>query len=479
MNGCQLRCHRINGADVMAGDRASRGVPAVRRSHVSSRRKTIVAREAPQNRSQFWIWVAVFWMSFGGLLATFFLFVEAPPPRHLVLAAGSKDGAYYRFAERYAELLKQEGITLDYRATRGSVENLKLLLDEDTDVMVAFVQTGIADPANSESLESLCSLYREPLWVFYQGLETVDHLTQLKGKRIAVGSEGSGTRSIALQLLAANGIDATQAEFVDIGGTAAADALESKELDAAFFVAGIEATYIKRLLRSTDIRLAELAQAGAYERQFRFLSTVTIHAGLLDLAHNIPYKNMVLIAPSATLVAHKSLHPALISLLLKVATKVHRSGDLLANPGEFPSPSLIDLPLNDDAEHFFRLGPPVLQRILPFWLASLLDRLKIMIIPLIMLLMPLVRIAPPLVRWQTRRKIYMWYAQLRQIDQKAIRGMSAAEAKESAESLQSLEHQIAHVGVPLSYMEEYYNLRLHLNLVRARVDAVVRADEST
>ncbi len=432
-----------------------------------------MARDVSTNRSHLWVWLAILGASGLGLLGTYFLFVEAPPPRRVVIATGSPDGAYYRFAQRYAELLKKEGVVLDVRTTHGSVENVKLLLDEHSDVSVAFVQTGIVDPANSQSLQSLGSLYREPLWIFYRHSETVDRLTQLKGQRIAIGTEGSGTRAIALQLLEANGIGADQTEILNTSGIAAAEALIKHEIDAAFFVAGIDAVYIQQLLREPGIRLAELNQAAAYERQFRFLSTVTIHAGLLDIKHNIPAKNTVLIAPAATLVAHGSLHPALISLLLKVATTVHRSGDLLATNGEFPSPSFTDVPLSDEADRFFRVGPPVLQRILPFWLASMVDRMKIMVIPLIMLLMPLLRIAPPLVRWQTRRKIYLWYAQLRKVDQMALHGMSTLEAQQSLNQLQILERQIAHVGVPLSYMEEYYNLRLHLNLVSNQVTSIL------
>jgi len=412
-----------------------------------------------------------------GLAGTYVLFVEAPPPRKVVIATGGTDGAYYKFAMRYKDLLEKEGIDLEVRSTHGSVENLKLLVDENSDVSVAFVQTGIVDPEKAGSLQALGSLYREPLWIFYRGTETIDRLTQFKGHKIAIGAEGSGTRGIALQLLEANGINEEQAEYISVGGSTAATALMKKEIDAAFFVAGVDAAYIKPLLKSPSIRLVELDQAEAYERQFRFLSTVKIHSGLLDIKQNIPSKDTLLIAPAATLVAHSSLHPALVSLLLKVATKVHHNGDLLAAAGEFPSPSLTDLPLSDEAERFFKAGPPVLQRILPFWLASMIDRLKIMAIPLIMLMMPLIRIAPPLVRWQTRRKIYTWYAQLRRIDQKAIHGMNLLEARQSQDELRGLEKQIAHVGVPLSYMEEYYNLRLHLNLVCTKVDSIVSQGE--
>ena len=436
-----------------------------------------VTRNSAKNRSTLSIWFAVLSLCTAGLVATYVLFVEAPPPRRIVIATGGRDGAYYRFRQLYADLLESEGITLDVRSTQGSVENLELLMDEESDVRVAFVQTGIADPASCESLEALGSLYREPLWIFYRGSEVVDRLTQLKERRIAIGPKGSGTRGIALQLLKANGLDETDDEFVDLAGNVAAEALERGEIDAAFFVAGVDAKYVRRLLRNPDIHLAELTHAEAYERQFRFLSAVTIDEGLLDLKQNIPSTEIVMIAPAATLVAHRSLHPALVSLLLKVATKVHHQGDLLSNVGDFPTAKLTDLPLNSEAERFFRSGPPVLQRFMPFWLASLMDRLKIMIIPLIMLMMPLLRVAPPLVRWQTRRKIYMWYDELRRIDQLSIEGMSVTEANQSLEHLHQLEQQIARIGVPLSYMEEYYNLRLHLNLVRTRVRSLSHPDQ--
>lgn len=435
-----------------------------------------MTRNVARNRSPFSIWLAVISLCTAGLVGTYVLFVEAPPPRRIVIATGGKDGAYYRFAQLYANLLKSEGITLEVRSTQGSVENLKLLMDDDSDVRVAFVQTGIANSEECDSLEALASLYREPLWIFYRGSKGIDRLTQLKQQRIAIGPEGSGTRGIALQLLKANGLGEKDDEFSALAGNLAAEALERGEIDVAFFVAGVDAKYVRKLLRDPEIHLAELTHAEAYERQFRFLSAVKIDEGLLDLQQNIPSHQIVLIAPAATLVAHRSLHPALVSLLLKVATKVHQQGDLLSNVGEFPSPKLTDLPLNPEAERYFRSGPPVLQRFMPFWLASMLDRLKIMIIPLIMLLMPLMRVAPPLVRWQTRRKIYLWYDELRRIDLRSIDGMTIEEADSSLEHLHRLEQQIARIGVPLSYMEEYYNLRLHLNLVRSRVLSILRGE---
>lgn len=438
-----------------------------------------MSQQSVKSASSFWMWLAIMAVCLTGMIVPFILLVEAPPPRHLVIATGGAEGAYHRFGQKYAELLKAEGITLEVRTTKGSVENLKLLQDEHSDVSLALVQSGIADPQKCESLHALGSLYWEPLWIFQRGLGAIDRLTQLRGKRVAVGPAGSGTRGIALQLLKANGIDTTHAQLIDATGNEAAEALRKGLIDAAFFVAGVDTVYIRQLLADPEIGLIELSQASAYARRFRFLSTLSIPAGgLLELQDNIPAKETVLLAPCATLVSRKSLHPALIALILNAATKVHGGGDLLTSPGEFPSALHTDLPLSEHATQFFRSGPPVLQRLLPFWLASLVDRMKIMIIPLIMLLMPLLRAAPPLVRWRTRRKIYLWYARLRQIDRKAIQGMSVAEAQQSLEGLNTLEQQLALVGIPLSYMEEYYNLRLHLNLVRTRVATILGQNTS-
>jgi uncharacterized protein len=437
-----------------------------------------VKRDFEKHRSQWTIWLGILLTCMVGMFTTYYLFVEAPPPRRLVIATGSKEGAYYRFAEEYAKRLKDEKFTLEIRSTEGAVENVKLLLDESSDVNIAFVQTGVADPDQCDSLSALASLYREPLWIFYRGPEVIDRLTQLEGRRVSIGAVGSGTRGVVEQLLKSNGFDEESKGFKGLGGNEAADALVNNEIDVAFFVAGIDAKYIQRLIKMPEIHLAELIHAKAYVRQYRFLSTITINRGLLNLKEDIPAKDIELIAPAATLVARKSLHPALVPLLLKTTDAVHHNGGLLSNVGEFPSPLMTDIPLNDDASRFFRSGPPVLQRFLPFWLASLVDRLKIMMIPLIMLMMPLLRAAPPFVRWQTRRKIYKWYAELRKIDQHTINGMSQEEATRTSEHLHRLEQRIARVGVPLSYMEEYYNMRVHLNLVRTRVNSILKPSET-
>ena len=417
------------------------------------------------------MWIIGF--SLAALGATYLMFVEPPPPRKFVIASGARNGAYFHHAEQYAAELQKDHITVEVRETAGSVENLRLLGQDGSGVMAAIVQSGVGAPQDIEHFYALGSLYREPLWVFYRGQEKLERLSQLVGKRIGVGPPGSGTYAIAMRLLAENGVvapaqsqGASKTILVQETVAASAKTLQKGDLDAAFFVAAFDADYIQGMLADKGLKLLSFDQHEAYHRRFRFLAPVTVPAGLANLGQNIPDHDVALLAPTAMLVVRKDFHPALVPLLLATATQIHRRGDELSDPGEFPSESYCDFPLSDDAKRFFTSGQPVLQRLLPFWLASLVDRAKVMLIPLVMLMMPLVRAAPPLLRWRTRRKIYLWYSDLRDIDQRLVSGLSSAELDQELARLNEIEHQVAYVDVPLSYMEEFYHLRTHLDMLQ-------------
>jgi TRAP transporter TAXI family solute receptor len=412
------------------------------------------------------------------------MFVEPPPPHKIVIASGSPNGAYFRFAQKYADELKKDHLTLEVRETAGSVENLELLGQKDSGVSVAIVQGGVASPEQIQEFHALGSMYHEPLWVFYRGDNRLVRLSELAGKRIGIGPQGSGTQAIARQLLAVNGLIESQsaqqngrAVLVEESVADSAKALQKGELDAAFFVAAFEADYIQALLHDPGVKLLSFDQHEAYHRRFRFLDPVTVPAGLANLGTNVPSQDISLLAPTAMLVVRKDFHPALVPLLLMTASRIHGRGDELSDPGEFPSPSFCDFPVSDDAKRFYTSGQPVLQRLLPFWVASLVDRAKVMLIPVIMLMMPLIRAAPPLMRWRTRRKIYRWYSDLREIDQRLLAGLSGPEVDQELARLNEIEHQVAHVDVPLSYMEEFYHLRLHLDMLQQRLNESRAASE--
>jgi TRAP transporter TAXI family solute receptor len=431
-----------------------------------------------------WVWITGVCLT--ALIATYLLFVEPPPPRKIVIAAGARDGAYFHYAQKYAEALRAEGLAVEVRTTAGSVENLRLLGQSDSGVALAIVQGGVASPEQVERFYALGSLYREPLWVFYRGDEPLERASQLAGQRIGTGPPGSGTYSIATKVLDVNGVveprspgEGPRTVLVQQDAAATATALRRGDLDAAFFVAAFEAEYIQGLLRDKNVALLSFGQQEAYRRRFRFLAPVTLPAGMVDLGRNLPRRDVALLAPTAMLVVRKEFHPALVPLVLATAARIHGKGDEVSNPGEFPSAAYCDFAVSEDAKRFYKSGQPVLQRLLPFWVASLADRTKVMLIPLIMLLMPLLRTAPPLMRWRTRRKIYLWYSGLREIDSRMVAGLSAPELAEALARLDDIERQVAQVDVPLSYMEELYHLRMHLVLLRNLLEARSHGERAT
>jgi TRAP transporter TAXI family solute receptor len=392
-----------------------------------------------------------------------FQFIKPAPPDRVVMATGGVDGAYHAFATRYAEFLAREGITLELRPTAGTVENLALL--RSGEVSLAMVQGGVDDGDPAPQLLSLGSLYYEPLWLFYRKDVPFQQLRDLAGRRLAVGPEGSGTRALVRRLLRDNGID--ESAWVAVGGQEALDALLSGDIDAAFFVISAESDLVDRLLRHPDIALADFSRADAYTRRYRFLNSLELPEGAVDLAANIPHKTVRLLAPTANLVADSELHPAVIDLLLQAASEVHRSGGWFEGQDEFPMPGLLAFPLSKDAERYYEHGPPFLQRYLPFWAASLVDRLKVMLLPLLVLLFPLLKVMPPIYTWRMRARVYRWYDELEQAEQRLAQG--ERDVAWVHKELARIEAEVQQIKVPLSFTDQLYHLRQHIDLVRREI----------
>lgn len=418
-----------------------------------------------------------FWVTFLGAAAliagAFWVashFITPAPPRRITMTVGPEGGAYESLAKDMQAALAQSGITLVLRTTEGAKEDLRLLNDPASGVMLAVVQGGVATEADGENLMSLAALYREPVWVFYrQGLK-VDRLSALKGRALSIGPRGSGVRVLSEQLLKANGIDEGNTRLADWSSTDAAQKLVDKKLDAIMVVGAPESNLVNRLIREPGLRLLDFAQAEAYSRQFPFLARIVLPMGSFDLARNMPDHDVTLVAPTANLVVRDDIHPALVNLLMDVATDLSSDASMLHHEGEFPSPKGVDIPLSVDAERYMKNGPSFMNRYLPFWLAVWADRLLVMLIPLVAVLLPVMRLAPAVYAWRIKSRIYRWYGRLKQLEYELDLEGSQLDKGQAMDRLDEIEHGVSHIRTPLAFSENLYNLRAHIELVRGKLN---------
>ncbi|MDH5537335.1 MAG: C4-dicarboxylate ABC transporter substrate-binding protein, partial [Betaproteobacteria bacterium] len=331
------------------------------------------------------------------------------------------------------------------------------------------IQGGVGNAVEQPELVTLAALYYEPLWIFYRGKDELALASQLAGKRLAIGPDGSGTRALALTLLNAADPAGSPEHLLPLGGTAAADALTAGRVDAALFVAGPDAPVVQRLLREPSVRLMSLAQAEALARRFPYLATVTLPRGVIDLAADVPAREVTLVATTAYLVARESFHPALVSVLLQAAQRVHRPGGIFHRIGEFPAARDGDFPLSEDAQRFFRSGPPFLQRYMPFWVANLIERLLILLVPLVAVMIPVMRIFPGVYNWRVRLRVFRWYGELRAVELEAAKAPPPERVKALLAALDEIQDGVNHTQVPITYSDYAYNLKLHIDLVRSRL----------
>ncbi len=410
--------------------------------------------------------------------------IDPAPPRQVTISTGQENSAYEEFARKYAAVLAKQGIQLNLKSSQGSYENLQRLNNPQSGIDIAFVQSGSTDQAEAahKGLMSLGSLFTEPVWLFIRDKKNVSQLNQLKRMRINVGPEGSGVPQLFRKLLSVNGIEPEDLTLGTLENIPATIQLLEGRIDGMVFSSAPDAPLIQMLLQTPGIKLFDFAQAEAYTRRFPFLTHVVLPRGIVDLGRDLPPKDYHLIAPTATLVAREDLHPALIDLFVQAASEVHGGAGWFRKQGEFPTASYTEIPVAPDAEKFYKDGPPFLQRYMPFWLANVFERMWVVIVALGALLIPLSRIVPPLYVWKVRSRVYRWYGQLRTVEQ-AIEEVPSDKRSEvySAQltRLNEIEDRVNQISIPLSFAEELYGLRSHINFVRKRIMWLTKTQESS
>jgi TRAP transporter TAXI family solute receptor len=404
--------------------------------------------------------------------------VGTMPPRTVVMATGPEGGGYQQIGRRYQAALERAGVRLKLVATAGSLENLALLRDPGSGVDVALMQGGSVGEAKRGGIgqlrgevESLGTLFYEPLWIFHRSGLEVPTIASLRGRKISIGPVGSGSHALLLELLKRNEVDEQDGDLLALPPREAAAKLLAGEIDAAALLAAWDAPVVQLLIADERVELANASRADAYVALYPFLSKVTVPRGVADLAKDIPPTDVTLFAPRASLVVRKDLHSAIQYLLLSTAAQIHSGANMFHPAGRFPAPEGIELPLSSEAVQFYKSGQPFLQNNFPFWMASLVGHLLVLLIPLVAVLYPLMRFVPALYGWVMRRRIARLYGELRFLEDDITRSGAADERVPLIARLDQLEKQANQLRMPIAYESMMYLLRNHIGVVRSRLEA--------
>lgn len=408
------------------------------------------------------------------VLFAVFWFVHSAPPKTIIITSGAPGSSFETNAVRYREILARQGVTLKIVPSQGSLENLRRLNNPAVQVDIGFVQGGITNDASTNKLVSLGSITYEPLLIFYRSPTPINLLSGFAGKRVAIGAHGSGTRSLALQLLYLNGFGTNDtSHFSDLDGDDAAKAMMKGDLDAVFLMGDTTSGSVMRRLEQTPgIQLFDFTQADGYTRRISYVNKLVLPQGSINFGQNIPAHDVNLIGPTVELIARPDLHPALVDMLIETAQRVHGSPGVFKRRGEFPAAIEHDFPISAEASRYYKNGKSLVYRFLPFWLASRVNTVLVALVPLIVLLIPAMRLIPAAFRWRMQLRINRWYRELLALERNLPGPGAPANREKILQQLTRIENDVNKMKVPTSFAGQFYDLRGNIMFVRNRLPQI-------
>ena len=406
--------------------------------------------------------------AFGVISLALTYFIPAPPST-VGMATAFKGGSIEYYGRRYREIFARSNIELELHETTGVVESLKLLKDPNSGVQIAGVVGGVSDGKHAPEVLSLGTIYNSALWLFYSSNEPFDRLSQFKGKRIAAGPTGSGTRLSAEQVLGKGGVNSENSVFVPLAGTAAAEALRDGKVDAVWILGAPDGVAIHAMLVDPAVRLMSFPMAEAFTIIFPEFVRLVLPRGVVDIDRNIPPVDVPLIGTTTKVLVRSDLHPEIVQLLLQAMVKAHGARGVFQQTNEFPNGNDTEYPVAPAAIDFYKNGPSFMQRHLPLWLSVHAQRAIAVLVAAIAIGFPLVRLLPLAYNWIARRRLFYWYAKLKALEASFDADPKDMHLAESRAEIERIEHAVSHISIPLTFSDQVYNLRSHIDIVRRNI----------
>ena len=412
-----------------------------------------------------------------GIISLALIYFIPASPSKVVMATAFKGASFEYYGRQYRDIFARSSVKLELRETAGSVENVALLQDPKSGIQITFVTGGVSDGKHAPGILSLGTVYNQPYWIFYSSTEPLDRLSQLKGKRIAVGPDGSGTRLSAEKILGKGGVNSETATLLPFAGLAAVKALTDKKVDAVWIIGSPDATAVKSFLENPDVRLLGFPTAEAYTRIFPELVRLVLPKGVVDIDRTIPADDVQLIGTTSKVLVRSDLHPEIVELLLQTMTETHSGQEIFQRSGEFPNGTDAEYPVAATAIDYYKNGPSYLRRHVPLWLSVHAQRAIAVLVAGVAIGLPLFHYLPLLYKWNMRRRLLYWYSQLKALEASFDASPSDKHLLEKQIEIERIEDAVSRIRFPLTFTDQLYNLRSHVDIVRRKIASRANAPQ--
>jgi len=150
---------------------------------------------------------------------------------------------------------------------------------------------------------------------------------------------------------------------------------------------------------------------------------------------------------------------------------VHGHAGLLHTTGEFPAPLEHEYAISEDAARYYKSGKSFSYRHLPFWLATIVDRIVVVLIPALILLIPALRLVPTIYSWRVRRRVHRRYAELMALERETLAATTEEQREPLRVRLEEIDKGVINLKIPSAFGDQVYVLREHIKFVRDRLTA--------
>jgi NMT1-like family len=403
-------------------------------------------------------------------------YMDPPPPSHFAMATGAPGGSQYELGQKYASFFEEKGIKIHLVPTTGAVENLSLLTDGSRKVQAGFIQAGTVEPdiLEAKGVVSLGAIDYTPIWFFYRGpyrkeidLEALNgRLKNFPNSKISIGTPGNGTFLQTTRLLEAAGVNTKDPQFVHLSGQKSVDAILKGEIDGAFIADLHSAKNVMKLINEPSIHFSSFKWGAGFARVLPYLQILSLPAGGVSVAQKIPPENVDLLVTTTHLVVDENLHPAIQYLFIAAAKEINGKPSFFAHRGEFPSFKNSGLPESPVFQRYEQNGQPWLMNYFSFWLAELINRLAVIVLPFLVIAYPILSSLPKLRAERIHKKINGIYGALKDYEFALSKDYDPERISEYLIKLDHLEYRALKLKVPKSMSTDYYALRTNINYVR-------------